>query len=146
MCGFFEFDLDVAQIIIYLAIGNLHNTPNGIIPLAERLQVEPAIVNAFVAISAHNAEATLTAITPLCEKIGINSHAIDAIFTVMKGDILNGWLKVLNMVMDSKVIGDNRALLLKAIIDIIQGNWEVKVPIEAFETAKKTGWGKMDTL
>ena len=148
MCQFFEFDVDVAQIIIYLAIGSLHSAPNGIIPLAERLQVEPAIVNAFVAISNGNAETRLNAVTPLAEKIGINPDVIDAIFTVMKGDIMNGWVKVLKLVLDSKVVDvdDSKVVLLKGVIDIIIGNWEVKVPIEAFEKGVGKVHNKMDSL
>jgi len=126
----------------------LHSAPNGIIPLAERLQVEPAIVNAFVAISNGNAETRLNAVTPLAEKIGINPDVIDAIFTVMKGDIMNGWVKVLKLVLDSKVVDvdDSKVVLLKGVIDIIIGNWEVKVPIEAFEKGVGKVHNKMDSL
>jgi len=115
----------------------LHSTPNGIIPLAERLQVEPAIVNAFVAMSNTNPETRHNAVMPLAEKIGINADVIDAIFTVMKGDLSQGWVKILKLVLDAKALAldDTRVILLKGVIDIILGNWEVKVPIDAFEKA-----------
>jgi hypothetical protein len=56
-----------------------------VIPLATRLEMDPVVMNSFVALQSKNAEARLMAIKPLCEKMGINPpEVVNAIFAVMR--------------------------------------------------------------
>jgi hypothetical protein len=68
-----DLEQEISQILIFLTIRSLHSTTNGIMPLADRLQLDPLLTNSFVAMSINDHNLRLNAIAALCEKLGLST-------------------------------------------------------------------------
>lgn len=138
---FLELDPEMAQILVYLSIQSLNSASNGIIPLAERLEVETQITNSFCAMAHGDSTLRFDAITTLCERLQtVRPECVNAILNIMDGDYYKGWSSLLGLVIE-QTEGDPRVKLVQAIMTILSGRWDVKVPDNAFGIQKATTLG-----
>ena len=89
---FLELDPEMAQILVYLSIQSLNSAPNGIIPLAERLEVETQVTNSFCAMAHGDSTLRNDATTVICDRLQtVRPEPVNALLTIMTGDYFKGW-------------------------------------------------------
>jgi hypothetical protein len=116
-------DSEMAHILVFLSIGALSHSSNGITPLANCLVVDPHITNSFVSMAIKGKEERLLAISALCDRMGtVRSEAANAIFEIIRGNAGQGWYAILEQLLEEDEDNSAERLdIFQTLIDILEG-------------------------
>ena len=133
LSNYLELDNEMILILVMISLNAVDKLPAGIVPLAQRLEVDSAVSAAFIPSCYKNTESLEIALQPMCERLTAaptNPTIVAAVFQAMRGD-LNAWVNLgiyfLGIHRDQDKENNEVLLALRAVEQILSGKIQTEL-------------------